>query len=76
MALELEWLAGHPELCSDFVHLDQIVETTSILFLKGHKLFSNRTSQMVVSGYQLSLTTDDSAGLPLRNERLINLQWP
>ena len=75
MVLELEWLPDHPELSREGVRLDQPVENTSAQFLADHGLFNLFTNQRIYSGYQFTMTTDNTEDSPLPDERLINLQW-
>ena len=74
IVLELEWLPDHPELSREGVRLDQPVENTSAPFLEDYALINVRTRQTINSGYQFTMTTDNTEASPLPDEQLINLQ--
>jgi hypothetical protein len=73
MVLELEWLPDHPELSREGVRLDQPVENTSTPFLAIQILSNADTHQAIDSGYQFTMTTDNTEASPLPDEWLINL---
>jgi hypothetical protein len=74
MVLELVWLADHPEVGSDLVGADRVMEDTSLLTLT-EGLWRVDTHDNLRSGYQITLTTTDRENYPLPDERLIHLRW-